>query len=141
MAGSGHSGRDLANAEGNGSAVAAGAGSGGSELFCLDAAKGEVCHRLVLWAMDDGLRLHAEKFPGLTRASPFPAFQKLLHVQHPEFCPPPCAADTDMAPALEVATAEAVVASTIAEEGVASMIAEVDSNAEALHRRSALDCN
>jgi len=99
-------------ANGSDVVVAGGTASSGAELFCLDAAKGEVCHRLVLWAMDDGLRLHAENFKGLSRASPFAAFQKLLHSQHPEFCPPPCAAgdsSATVAPTLEVAAAEAVV--------------------------------
>jgi len=58
---------------------------------CLDAAEGEICHRLVVWAVEDGLRLHAEEFAGLTRRSSFGAFQAVLHQRHPELCPAPCA--------------------------------------------------
>jgi len=66
---------------------------GEAEALCLDAAQGEMCHRLVVWAMEDGLRLHPNSFTGLTRASPFHAFQQAMHRRNPEFCPPPCMKD------------------------------------------------
>lgn len=61
-----------------------------TQKLCLTTMKGELCHRLVLWAMQDGLRLHPERYAGLTRKSPLQAFQAVLHQRNPEYCPPPC---------------------------------------------------
>jgi len=65
----------------------------GVENLCLDVAMGEVCHRLVIWAMEDGLRLYPGSFAGLTRASPLQAFQQVMHQRNPELCPAPCLRD------------------------------------------------
>lgn len=83
---------------------------GRSESLCLDAVEGELCHRLVVWAMEDGLRLHPEQFAGLTQASPFHVFQQVMHRRSPEYCPAPCPREDAAAAATLAAYPAAAVA-------------------------------
>jgi len=89
----------------------------GVESLCSDAATGEVCHRLVVWAMEDGLRLYPESFTGLTRASPFQAFQQVMHQRNPELCPSPCLSDVVPIGSLERPAALAPMVSTYGSHG------------------------
>jgi len=63
----------------------------GSDTWCLTASDGELCHRVVTWAIEDGTRLSPDRFSGL---SSFEEFQAVVHSRHPELCPPPCECHT-----------------------------------------------
>mmetsp|Transcript_56241 Transcript_56241/g.163049 ORF Transcript_56241/g.163049 Transcript_56241/m.163049 type:complete len:318 (-) Transcript_56241:239-1192(-) len=58
--------------------------------FCLDTVEGEMCHRLVTWIMEDGVRFDAAKYANLTRHTPFHELQAAAHALHPDLCPRPC---------------------------------------------------
>lgn len=85
--------------------------------LCLDAVEGELCHRLVVWAMEDGFRFDPEHFQGLSRASPFHAFQQAVHRRNPEFCPPPCPRAGMPLPVAAAAHAAASVPSLVPARG------------------------
>jgi len=65
---------------------------GVAEPLCLDAVEGEMCHRLVRWAMEDGARFNPEAYTGVNSSSPFNEVQAMVHAQHPDLCPQPCGA-------------------------------------------------
>jgi len=58
--------------------------------FCLDAEAGEMCHRLVTWIQEDGVRFDPEKYAGVTARTTFHEVQALAHTHHPDLCAPPC---------------------------------------------------
>jgi len=71
-----------------------------SDAFCLDASKGELCHRLVTWIMEDGPRFDPGKYVGMNHSTPFHEAQAVAHTHYPDLCPPPCGkAPPDVAPA------------------------------------------
>lgn len=61
------------------------------DASCRKAISGEPCFRHVTWAMDQGINLHPEWYPGLTPYSSFADFQKML-ASTDAFaeCPRPC---------------------------------------------------
>jgi len=64
------------------------------EGVCLAAREGELCHAHVTWAMEDGIRLHPQHFPNLSKSSTFEEFQGSVHARFPEICPLPCKCHT-----------------------------------------------
>lgn len=111
---------------------------------CLTAAEGEVCHRLVLWAMEDGIRLQPALFEGLTATSSFEAFQAAMHEQAPEFCPAPCecynAVDGDPCHTLMLkAMVQGIRAEPMHFPGLSTASKREEFQA-ALHRRSPTTC-
>merc|ERR1712066_429778 len=57
---------------------------------CGTALPGEACYGHVEWAMQDGITLHPEWYPDLTRNSTFEEFQAHLHSINYGCCPEPC---------------------------------------------------
>jgi len=72
-----------------------------SGAICLDAVEGEMCHRLVTWIMEDGVRFDPEKYAGMSRATPFHEAQAVANAIHPDLCPRPCGAAPPAAPSAE----------------------------------------
>jgi len=58
--------------------------------ICLDAAQGELCHRLVTWLREDGARFDPAKYAGINRTTQFAQAQAMAHEHYPDLCPPPC---------------------------------------------------
>merc|ERR1712050_642576 len=57
---------------------------------CRTAVRGEECHGHVEWAMQHGITLHPEWYPGLTGNSTFEEFQAHLHTIDHGNCSEPC---------------------------------------------------
>merc|ERR1712127_1164515 len=51
---------------------------------------GETCLKHVMWAMQTGVVVHPNWYPGLTQRSPFEDFQRHLHWHNHHDCPLPC---------------------------------------------------
>lgn len=75
----------------------------GAPELCLDAAEGELCHRLVQWILEDGVRLAPERYAGVSRSTPFHAAQAVAHSAHPDLCPRPCGKRPPPAPSTDAA--------------------------------------
>merc|ERR1719330_394049 len=57
---------------------------------CRTAARGEMCHTAVAYAMEHLIWTHPEWYPGLSANSSFEDFQELLHTRNLERCAMPC---------------------------------------------------
>merc|ERR1712217_698650 len=57
---------------------------------CRTAVPGDRCFTGVTWAMQYGIMLFPEWYPGLTSESHFEDFQALLHARNLERCASPC---------------------------------------------------
>mmetsp|Transcript_34361 Transcript_34361/g.94977 ORF Transcript_34361/g.94977 Transcript_34361/m.94977 type:complete len:315 (-) Transcript_34361:159-1103(-) len=59
-------------------------------MGCHSAVRGEACYMHVRWAMDTGIHLHPQWYPGLTSESSFGEFQAHMHEKSLGECPEPC---------------------------------------------------
>ncbi|CAK0836410.1 unnamed protein product [Prorocentrum cordatum] len=75
------------------------------EQECRNAAQGEWCYRAVKYAMESGIGTHPERYPGLTKDSPFADFQTYFHKYGQASCQKPCPFE---ATAVEAATTQLV---------------------------------
>merc|ERR1712066_121327 len=57
---------------------------------CHDTKEGERCYTAVMWAMEHGIVVHPEWYPGLHVGSGFAEFQAHMHEGNRERCPEPC---------------------------------------------------
>merc|ERR1711957_285318 len=58
--------------------------------LCHTAQPGEACFKGVRWAMRHGIRIHPDRYPGLSAESTFEEFQSVLHQANQERCAMPC---------------------------------------------------
>jgi len=58
--------------------------------LCHTALPGESCFKGVRWAMQHGLQIFPDRYPGLSLDSTFEDFQAALHAAHHERCSMPC---------------------------------------------------
>jgi hypothetical protein len=68
---------------------------------CKTSVEGDDCHKSVVWAMDHGIKKHADWYPGLSGDSTFEEFQKVLHDKFPAMsrCSLPCSSSAEPAEA------------------------------------------
>jgi len=61
--------------------------------LCHTAQPGEACFKGVRWAMQHGIHIHPDRYPGLSAESTFEEFQIVLHQANQERCAMPCLSD------------------------------------------------
>lgn len=61
---------------------------------CHTVLPGESCYSAVMWAMQIGIHMNRDWYPGLTESSSFEEFQALLHLRGYHHCPAPCGCHT-----------------------------------------------
>jgi len=72
--------------------------------LCHTAQPGETCFKGVRWAMQHGIHIHPDRYPGLAAESTFEAFQTALHQANHERCPLPCSSASPSMPSTETST-------------------------------------
>lgn len=85
---------------------------------CETSVEGDDCHESVVWAMEHGIKKHADWYPGLSGDSTFEEFQKVLHDKFPAMsrCSLPCSSSAEPAAAQVAEVLEAAPRSTAQEE-------------------------
>jgi len=63
---------------------------------CRAVQRGSLCDEAVRWAMNLGIALYPQWYPGLSKQSSFEEFQALLQQRPSTGCPPPCPADSSI---------------------------------------------
>jgi hypothetical protein len=63
--------------------------------LCHTAQPGEACFKGVRWAMQWGIHIHPDRYPGLSAESSFEDFQNVLHQANQERCAMPCLSASD----------------------------------------------
>jgi len=58
--------------------------------LCKDAIKDDDCWGGIKWAMDNGIKMHPEWYPGLSPAATFTEIQAFFYETRQKQCPPPC---------------------------------------------------
>jgi len=68
---------------------------------CKTSVKGDDCYLSVVWAMEHGIKKHADWYPGLSGDSTFEDFQRVLHEKFPAMsrCSLPCSSPAEPAAA------------------------------------------
>merc|ERR1740139_2135251 len=90
--------------------------------LCHTAQPGDACFEGVRWAMQHGIRIHPDRYPGLSEESTLEEFQSALHQVNHERCAMPCLSagltwrETTSMPSLGMPTVPSTETSTISEE-------------------------